>query len=88
MALRFLEIDETALFRETLAADTDTATTTTDTTETTPTTTSTDTTTTLNQGPIVGQPAPTTAAGDTTFQFTTTDALGNTQVLTDVFTPS
>ncbi|KAL5504391.1 hypothetical protein ACEPAH_8465 [Sanghuangporus vaninii] len=57
-------------------------------TSTSTTSTSTSTTTTqLNQGPV-GQPAATTQAGVTTYEYTTTDAAGNTQVLQDTYTPT
>ncbi|KAL5486279.1 hypothetical protein ACEPAI_7325 [Sanghuangporus weigelae] len=57
-------------------------------TSTSTTSTSTSTTTTqLNQGPV-GQPPATTQAGVTAYEYTTTDAAGNTQVLQDVYTPT
>ncbi|KAL5525523.1 hypothetical protein ACEPAG_6859 [Sanghuangporus baumii] len=59
-----------------------------ETTSTSTSSTSTSTTTTpLNQGPV-GQPPATTLAGVTTYEYTTTDAAGNTQVLQDTYTPT
>lgn len=79
--------------RETLAGDettntlTDTTTQDTQTTEATTTTTSPTTTTTpVQQGPV-GEPAA-TQTGETVFQYTTTDADGDTIVLTGTFTPT
>lgn len=56
-----------------------------ETTATTPATTATATTTAV-QGPV-GAPAP-TLTGETTFQYTTTDANGDPLVVDDTFTPS
>ncbi|PAV16427.1 hypothetical protein PNOK_0804700 [Pyrrhoderma noxium] len=53
------------------------------------TTTSTSTSTTsTQQNPIQGQPVTATGTGLTTFEYTTTDAAGNTEVLEGTFTPT
>ncbi|KAL5526315.1 hypothetical protein ACEPAF_8038 [Sanghuangporus sanghuang] len=72
---------------QTLDAEDETETDTSTSTTSTRTSTSTSTTTTQNQGPV-GQPATTTETSVTTYQYTTTDAAGNTQVLQDVYTPT
>ena len=66
-----------SIIRQTIEADED---------ETT-TTTSTSTTST-QQNPIQGQPVTATGTGLTTFEYTTTDAAGNTEVLEGTFTPT
>jgi len=63
---------------------------TTQTIQTLTSTTSTSTTTTspfVQQGPV-GQPAPTITGQTTVYQYTTTDAAGDTIVVTDTFTAS